>query len=179
MREPSGDVATAGAVCVAGLYERYGGELHTYAARLLGTLDVADDVTQDVFLRAMQRWDQPGPPPVSARSWFYRVATNRCLDLLRRRRLIAWLPLTAWREEGAAADPVGEAVVGADAVRRVLATLAPRDAVLVVLWGAQGLNYREIAVILQLSPSAASAAISRAHTRFARCYAQATKEENT
>lgn len=174
---PSKERASVGAMCVAHLCERYGGKLHTYAARLLGSRDAADDLTQEVFLRALQRWDQQERPPASARSWLYRVATNRCLDLLRRRRLIAWLPLTAWREEGMGTDPVGDAVVGADAVRRVLTTLAPRDAVLVVLWGAQGLGYREIAAILDLSPSAASAAISRAHARFAGRYAQAVKEE--
>jgi RNA polymerase sigma-70 factor (ECF subfamily) len=173
MHEPSRDRAAAG--CIASLYEQYGGELHTYAARLLGSRDGADDVTQEVFLRAVQRWQQQDLP-LAARPWLYRVATNRCRDLLRRRRLIAWLPLTAWREDGAAADPVGNAVADADVVQRVLATLAPRDAALVVLWGAQGLGYREIAVILQLSPGAASAAISRAHARFARRYAQLTKE---
>lgn len=161
--------------CVAELYSRWGGDIHSYASRLLGSSEAADDVTQEVFLaawRTVARRD----PAVPVQAWLYRIASNRCIDQLRRRRLISWLSLSSWREPAGAADPVGEAIATSDAIRRTLAALPPRDAALLVLHSAQGLNYREIAAILDISPAAAASALSRARDRFARHYAPAAEE---
>lgn len=160
---------------VAGHYLRWGREIHTYASRLLGSRDAADDVTQDVFVAALRH----GLPDETAavRPWLYRVATNRCLDVLRRRRRLSWISIAVWREPAGVADPVGDAVARTDAIRQAIAKLPPRDAALLVLVDAQGFGYREVAMMLGMSPSATSAALSRAHARLAGHYADLTKEE--
>lgn len=65
------------------IHDRYRPRLHAYARQMLGATGDADDVMQDVFLRAYRalRVDQR---PVSLRAWLYRVAHNRCIDGLRR-----------------------------------------------------------------------------------------------
>ena len=45
-----------------------------------------------------------------------------------------------------------------------------------VLHGAQGLSYREIAVVVNISPAAAASALSRARDRFARQYTPIAEE---
>jgi RNA polymerase sigma-70 factor, ECF subfamily len=161
--------------CVADLYARWSGDIHSYASRLLGNSAAADDVTQEVFL-AVWRDGAGRDPAVPIRAWLYRIASNRCIDQLRRRRLIAWLPLSAWRETAGEADPVGDAAATSDAIRRTLAALPPRDAAVLVLHSAQGLDYREIAAVLKISPAAAASALSRARDRFARHYAPIAEE---
>jgi hypothetical protein len=75
------------------LYERFRRPIYSYTYRLLGNMDDAADVTQEVFLRACISWeslrdrDQLGV-------WLHHVATNVCIDLIRRRRRLFWWPLT-------------------------------------------------------------------------------------
>lgn len=169
------DTTATGTPCVADLYLRWGGDIHSYASRLLGSSEAADDVTQEVFLAAWRK-GAARDPAVPIRAWLYRMASNRCIDQLRRRRLISWLSLSAWREPAGEADPVGDAAATSDAIRRTLAALPPRDAALLALHSAQGLNYREIAAVLDITPAAAASALSRARDRFARHYAPIAKE---
>jgi len=65
------------------LVRRYRRELHVYCYRMLGSFDEAEDHVQEVLLRAWRSRDsfQGGSSP---RTWLYRIATNACLDTLRR-----------------------------------------------------------------------------------------------
>jgi RNA polymerase sigma factor (sigma-70 family) len=66
------------------IHDRYRARLTTYARRMLsGSETDAEDVLQDVFLRAYRalRADER---PLSLRAWLYRVAHNRCIDTIRR-----------------------------------------------------------------------------------------------
>jgi RNA polymerase sigma-70 factor, ECF subfamily len=62
---------------------RYRRELHVYCYRMLGSFDEAEDHVQDVFLRAW-RSRTSFRAQASIRTWLYRIATNACLDTLRR-----------------------------------------------------------------------------------------------
>ncbi|WP_246264269.1 RNA polymerase subunit sigma-70 [Acrocarpospora pleiomorpha] len=65
------------------LTRRYRRELHVHCYRMLGSYDEAEDHVQEVFLRAWRsRENFQGRS--SARTWLYRIATNACLDTLRR-----------------------------------------------------------------------------------------------
>lgn len=78
----------------AGIYAAEHGRILGYCLRLLGSEEEARDATQDVFLRA---WRAIGrmPPDLAVRDWLYRIARNRCMDLLRRRQVIRWERLDA------------------------------------------------------------------------------------
>jgi RNA polymerase sigma factor (sigma-70 family) len=66
------------------LHARYADGIRNYAAYMLrGTIHDAEDTAQDVFLRAYQslRRDER---EIDVRPWLFRVAHNRCIDVLRR-----------------------------------------------------------------------------------------------
>src|SRR5580692_5932630 len=65
------------------LARRYRRELHVYCYRMLGSFDEAEDHVQEVFLRAW-RSREHFRGQSTPRTWLYRVATNACLDTLRR-----------------------------------------------------------------------------------------------
>jgi RNA polymerase sigma factor (sigma-70 family) len=66
------------------IHDRYRQRLFGYARQMLGgSRSDAEDVLQDVFLRAYRALRADGRP-VSLRAWLYRVAHNRCVDHLRR-----------------------------------------------------------------------------------------------
>ena len=66
------------------LVERYRGELHAHAYRMLGSVHDAEDAMQDALLRAwrgLPRFDGRS----ALKSWLYRIVTNTCLDLINKR----------------------------------------------------------------------------------------------
>lgn len=66
------------------LVEPYRRELQVHCYRLLGSLQDAEDLTQETFLRAWRRLDQ-FEGRASLRVWLYKIATHACLDALDRR----------------------------------------------------------------------------------------------
>ena len=173
----------AGVLDFGMLYEKFRGPIHSYMYRLLGSQEDADDLTQEVFTRAYIAWndlyDRDNLSP-----WLYRIATNLCVDHLRRRKRISWWPLTRSRR----GDAAGETRLDDEAsylpsnsggipevserehIRHALASM-PRDyAIVLVLSAAQGVPYQEIAAIVGISPNAAATRISRAKRMFAEVY---------
>lgn len=169
------------------LYERFRKPIHSYTYHLLGSQEDADDVTQEVFTRVYLSWndlydhDKLSP-------WLYRIATNLCVDHLRRRKRISWWPLTRDRQHSGEGgleeetaylphDSGGIPEVGErEHIRRTLDSMPHDYAVVLVLSAAQGVPYQEIAAIVGISPNAAATRISRAKRMFADIYQRLSQE---
>src|SRR3954447_4708798 len=69
----------------AAAVERHRRELHVHCYRMLGSFEEAEDALQDALLRAWRgRAGFTGESGL--RAWLYKIATNVCLDILRRTR---------------------------------------------------------------------------------------------
>ena len=145
-------IARRDQVALAALYDRYGMRVYALALRLLGDAQVAEEVTQDVFLRLWQRAETFQPGTSSFLAWLLAITRNRSIDEMRSRRAVARrresLGLT-----GASTivdDPQRrvEDRLLADDVRQALAELPPaqRRAVELAIFG--GLTHTEIAAAL-------------------------------
>ena len=62
---------------------RHKRELHVHCYRMLGSFEEAEDLVQETFLRAWRRQEQFEGDHF--RAWLYRIATNACLDHIRRK----------------------------------------------------------------------------------------------
>lgn len=77
----------------AQLTEPYRRELRVHCYRFLGSLDDADDVLQETYLRAWRRLSSY-EGRASLRAWLYKIATNAALDALDSRRVRGLAPTT-------------------------------------------------------------------------------------
>lgn len=66
------------------LIDRYQHRVYGFVRRMVLGADEADDVTQEVFIRAFQAFDR-FDGRCSVRTWLFRIAYNLCVDRSRRR----------------------------------------------------------------------------------------------
>jgi len=164
----------------AALTERHRRELHVHCYRMLASFDEAEDAVQETFLHAWRgRSGFEGGPQF--RAWLYRIATNVCLDMLRRssRRATGMRshPEVPWiqpypdllLDAAAPADEQPEAVAIARetislAFLAALQVLPPRQRAALIARDVLGWPAAETASALGTSVAAANSALQRART---------------
>jgi len=145
-------------------------------------------VTQEVFVRACTSWNGLYEREHLS-AWLYRIATNLCVDLLRRKKRISWWPLAQRRSDEPSEDVVNEdtsyflsdsggipEIAERELIRMTLASMPEEYAIALVLSAAQGVSYQEVATVVGISPNAAATRISRAKKMFAEQYQRLSKD---
>lgn len=188
--EPQGVSASDDtALTLSTLYEQFRRPIHSYVYRLLGSQEDADDVTQEVFVRACTSWNGLYER-AHLSPWLYRIATNLCVDALRRRKRISWRSLSRRFRSDDHDEEVQQddssfllsnsggipEVAEREHIRQALAGMPDEYAIVLVLSASQGLHYQEIASIVGISPNAAATRISRAKRMFAEQYQRISQE---
>lgn len=70
---------------VRAAYDLHGAELFRFCLRMLGDSGQAEDAVQETFVRAWRSRDRFDPAVASLRTWFFAIARNVVIDLLRAR----------------------------------------------------------------------------------------------
>jgi len=144
------------------IHDRYRQRLFAYTRQMLGgSRSDAEDVLQDVFLRAygaLRNDDRP----VTLRAWLYRVAHNRCIDHLRRPRPSAAEIYELSRTP--AHDPQDETARREDLRRLVqdVQRLPEQQRSALLMRELDGLSYSELADALDTSVPAIKSLLVRA-----------------
>jgi RNA polymerase sigma-70 factor (TIGR02960 family) len=165
----------------ATLVRRHERELHVHCYRMLGSFADAEDVVQETFLRAWHKRDtfEGGS---GFRAWLYRIATNACLDALRRHSRQApsvgsfadlpWLqpyPDRLLNEVAPGdAEPEAAAITKETIELAFLAAiqfLPPRQRAVLILRDVLGWSSSESAQALELTVPATNSALQRARAR--------------
>ena len=154
-RAAAGDVAA-----FERLYRRHAARVYGLARRLLRRRDRAEELTQEVFLKA---WRECGTyrheAPFGA--WLARLARNLVLNELRRdgRRLPEEQDGGCDDERGPSAEPAPEAGLDLEAAVRALPEGARQ---VLVLYHFEGLTHEEIARALAVTPGTSKSQLHRA-----------------
>lgn len=137
------------------LYDRYSDLVYSVALRVVADAHVAEDVTQDVFLRVWRRPEQFDVTRGKLVTWLLSVTRNRSIDERRsqgRRQRHESLPATTEEEDVLPSaderdDPAAATVLSDEraAVRRALEVLPPEQKLAIQLAYFGGLTQQEIA----------------------------------
>lgn len=148
------------------LVRRYRDRYARYAARMLGSLDVAEDAVQDALVRAFDRLADCRDPDKFA-GWLFLILRNRCYAE-RRRRQREGRPLEPGDDSVAAADrPDGayEQVERIQALERALERLTPEQREVFVMKHVEGLAYEEIGQLTGATVASLKMRMHRAYDR--------------
>jgi len=170
-RAREGDTAAFEAI-----YNRYERRIYAFTYRLMGNAEDAYDLTQDTFVKAYMALPRTAPD-LNLSAWLHRIASNACMDVLRRRKLIRWLPWETFDtnpaiEPAADDDPVGDynQVETSSEVQTVLNKLSPKHRMALVLKEYQGMSCDEIGDVMGASRSAVKSLLFRAREEFRQVY---------
>lgn len=154
------------------LYAEHQHNLLIFLKRLVSDQETAEDLCQETFIKALRGWDKRDNAN-SAVAWLYRIARNAAYDELRRRRLIAFLPLNADSDWNSGDDQAPEMRLSEqEPVRHALARIPPSYRVALVLHSCDGYSVRQIGAALGCSDSAIKTRLHRARVHFQRVYEQ-------
>jgi len=147
----------------AQIYRRYYPKIYAYLRYRVGDIDLAEDITANVFLHAVEGIGSFTYRGFSISAWLFRIAHNQVTDHLRRKAKVAIEPLT---EELLSTEDTGQETMEGALVRAELSlalkniTEEQRQVVLLKFFA--GLSNAEVARIIRKPEGAVKALQHRA-----------------
>ena len=155
------------------LVRKYQRSVHALAWRKIGDFHIAEDITQDTFLKAHQRLSTLKKPQRFA-SWLYVIAANHCSTWLRKKRLwtqsleetnSAQLEKATYSGYVIAENERMTAETQREIVKKLLAKLQESERTVITLHYLGGMTYEEISEFLGVSVAAIKNRLYRARRR--------------
>lgn len=157
-------VARGDAAAFRALAERHGQPLYRLAYRMLGDASEAEDVAQESLLRLWDNaaaWKSVGG---GVPAWLRRIATNLCLDRIRRRARLSDAPPPEPADDAPTADAALHAERLAECARAAVLALPDRQRAAIVLTYYEQASNVEAASALGLKLKAFESLLVRART---------------
>ncbi len=155
-------IAADDSSALAELMAVHGPPLMRFASHFLRSSADADEVLQDVFVRA-ERAIRRGTRPDRLDSWLFTITINRCRSRRRRWRLLVFGPPAQYALDRAVAPTLdASAVATREEVDRAVATLSPPLREAFLLKHVEGMEYQEMAAITGASVPALKMRVARA-----------------
>ena len=146
--------------CVLRAWNEHKGELRNYLRHRAKDAYQADDLLQEVFVKAMQQGKQFCLLE-NSRAWLFQVARNALVDQFRMGRDVAELPDDLPQPE-TAREPI---LALSTCVARVLSELTPEDRHIIEQCDLEGVKQKDYAAAQQLSLPAVKSRLLRARER--------------
>ena len=152
------------------LVKKYQKSVHALVWRKIGDFHIAEDLTQDTFLKAYQKLATLKEPQSFA-SWLYVIATNHCKTWLRKKRLSTQALQDTGTVELESAAYSGYVTkeneqritqLQREVVKKLLAKLQESDRTIITLYYLGEMTYEEISQFLGISVSAVKNRLYRA-----------------
>ncbi len=154
------------------ILKRYRDAVFALVYRMVRNREEADDITQETFIRAFKALSRY-TPKYAFSTWIFRIATNRCIDYLRKRK-ISIVPLDQGirTKTGELRREIADFSTRPDeiffqkrrriSIEQAIGSLPPKYREVILLKHKQERSYEEIAHILNLPLGTVKVRIFRA-----------------
>ncbi|MEP6834363.1 MAG: sigma-70 family RNA polymerase sigma factor [Gemmatimonas sp.] len=155
------------------LFREFHAPIVRYLTRQLNDADLAEELAQETFVRALRYGRAENKPVTNERAWLFAVATNLIRDTVRRdtrqRKHLMALAAELGETEPEAVEPTPEELRQAATAQQALQTIPERDRAALFM-SQEGLNYQEIAAALGLSVQSVGTTLTRARKKVVQRY---------
>ena len=167
------------------IVRKYQSRIFSLCVSMLSDASLAEDAAQEIFVKAYRSLSR-FQGHSSFYTWLYRIASNHCLDLLRkksRNKTQSWEALVEEKGEQihellTASGKEEASAESSELIQRVLSCLSPEYRLILVMREIEGLSYQEIAASLHCSLDAVKARLRRAREDFERKLRHFWESEN-
>lgn len=139
--------------------------LHRYCARMTGSVMDGEDIVQETLFQAYRKLETFDDAR-DLTPWLFRIAHNRCIDLLRRRKVRQQAEAAAVQPDvylpPDPADPIPP-----QSIEHLVLALAPRERACVLLKDVFDYSLEEIAALIGSTVGAVKAALNRGRSKLA------------
>ena len=168
------------------LLSRYARKVRSFMGRMVANAEDAEELTQNVFLKAYRHLATFDAEKSKFSSWLSRIAYHEAIDYLRMRSPIEMLPMddeqAIWQTEDGEAmgDLFGNARKDrVELLRKAVLELPPQDRMLLHLYYSDELPLRDIAFILDRQPDYLATRLHRIRKRLYKTIKQLEQYETT
>lgn len=135
------------------LFDRYQVRMYNYFFKLSFDASQSEDLTQQLFIRALQYRSSFRPEQGSVKTWLYRMAVNLHIDHSKRQAKHKMTVMPLDDVHGEVAEQTTSDFTEADysTLDKALMQLEPEQQKLILLCRYQGLKYEEVAAIMGIS----------------------------
>jgi RNA polymerase sigma-70 factor (ECF subfamily) len=147
------------------IMDRYKTKAMALALNMLGNREDAEDACQEAFARIylnLDKFDLQSP----FRNWFYAILSNRCLDLLRkRRRFFSFFKKMKEEYTDIVGTQSSSSSHSQPLAPKILEGLSPKERVVLCLWASEGYSSVEIGQVMRCAPSTARVLLYKARKK--------------
>ena len=157
----------------ADLIRKYQRQIHAYALRKIGDFHIAEDITQETFLRVYQHLETLNDPTQFSR-WLYQIANHLCIAWHRKNRLqtqpleeihILEIETESYSQYVASENEKISAEAQRDLVKELLTKLKESDREVITLHYFEEMTSSEIGTYLGVSENTIKSRLHRARQR--------------
>jgi RNA polymerase sigma factor (sigma-70 family) len=157
----------------AELMQRYKKPVYHMILKMVRNVDDAEDLTIEAFAKAFRNLKKFNPE-FTFSTWLFRIATNNCIDFIRKKKLDTLSISNPFKEEGSESpdmdikdfnlDPQEEAIKSqkVEIIQNIVTKLPPKYQTLVKLRYFEELSYEEIAEEIEAPLGTVKAQLHRA-----------------
>ncbi|MFL5729035.1 MAG: sigma-70 family RNA polymerase sigma factor [Cytophagaceae bacterium] len=157
----------------AELMQRYKKPVYHMILKMVRNVDDAEDLTIEAFAKAFRNLKKFNPE-FTFSTWLFRIATNNCIDFIRKKKLDTMSISNSFKEEGTESadmdikdinlDPQEEAIKSqkVEIIQTIVTKLPPKYQTLVKLRYFEELSYEEIAEEIEAPLGTVKAQLHRA-----------------
>jgi RNA polymerase sigma-70 factor (ECF subfamily) len=164
----------------AGLYRQFYDDIFKYCVHRLFDKNTAEEITAEVFFKAVENIDDFRGTPVQFRNWLYKIATNSINSYIRQKHRRITLENNVLQiEESKNGDCKKVEQINDDQLKllqKAVLELKPKYQTIITLRFFENLKLTEIAEILSSRPGTVRAQLSRALVKLRKKLGSAWQE---
>jgi RNA polymerase sigma-70 factor, ECF subfamily len=135
------------------LYQRYVKEIYRFVFFKTGTEEIAEDITEDTFIRTWERLINSNPSERSInhlRAWLYQTANNLVIDHYRKTKHVEFID-NLFRSKKASPEKIAEINDMSQLLMESIKALKPNFQQIIILRFINELSHEETAYIMNIS----------------------------